>query len=82
MGHMCLYHTTEAKRIKSRLATRHGDPFPARGVLATVRPFNHQEADNDHKTDRSHRSNMVPNAGCMGAAAILSERQDRMTLLF
>jgi hypothetical protein len=30
----------------------------------------------------SHRRNMVPNAGGMGAAAILSERQDRMTLLF
>jgi hypothetical protein len=50
--------------------------------LATVRPFNHQEADNDHKIDRSHRSNMVPNAGWMGAAAILSEMQDRMTLSF
>jgi len=34
------------------------------------------------KTDRSHRSNMVPNAGWMGAAAILSEMQDRMILLF
>ena len=34
------------------------------------------------KTDGTHRSNMVPNAGGMGAAAILSERQDRMTLLF
>jgi hypothetical protein len=28
------------------------------------------------------RRNMVPNAGWMGAAAVLSERQDRMTLLF
>jgi len=34
------------------------------------------------KTDRSHRSNMVPNAGWMGAAAILSEMQERMTLSF
>jgi len=34
------------------------------------------------KTDRSHRSIMVPNAGWMGAAAILSEIEDRMTLSF
>ena len=34
------------------------------------------------KTDRTHRRNMVPNAGWMGAAAILSERPDRMTLSF
>ena len=34
------------------------------------------------KTDRAHRSNMVPYAGWMGAAAILSEMQGRMTLSF
>jgi len=34
------------------------------------------------KTDRSHRSNMVPNARLMSAAAILSEMQERMTLSF
>lgn len=62
--------------------TARGPFFRPRGVLATVRPFNHQEADNDHKTDRSHRSNMVPNAGWMGAAAILSEMQGGMTLSF
>ena len=34
------------------------------------------------KTDGAHRSNMVPNAGWMGVAAILSEMQGRLILSF